>query len=137
MACGRETRFRLGLSRAHSLTFLDKAWYGIRWNEQNHEWNLIIESFQSIWEARLPSRGQRASPSSKAFHAFDQTLTLILKNLRNIEKSMIRKSQIFNFYSGDLSKKIVLLKISIFFSEEITQENFELMAFYSPWVVFL
>ena len=49
-------------------------------------------------------------------HTFDQTLTLILKYIRNIENSAIRKSQILNFYSEDSRKKWFLLKISEYFS---------------------
>ena len=127
LVCGRESRFRLGLSRAHSLTFIDKNDKEFIKNEQNHDWILIMGSLPNNLRGTVAQiESKWASPSSKSFHAFDQTLTLILKCLRNIEKSMIRKTQIFNFHSGDPN---------IFF--EKTSQNFELMVFYSPWVVFL
>ena len=52
LLCVRESRFRLGLSRAHSLTFLDKTWYGHSFKMNN----ITIESlewkmYQIFWEA--------------------------------------------------------------------------------------
>ena len=44
LVCGRESRFRLGLSRAHSLTFIDKNDKEFIKNEQNHDWILIMGS---------------------------------------------------------------------------------------------
>ena len=51
LVCGRESGFRLVLSRAHSLTFLDKAWYGHSFKMNKITiGSLIWKIRQIIWE---------------------------------------------------------------------------------------
>ena len=48
--------------------------------------------------------------------------------MRNIKKSRIKKSEIFNFHYGDLKEMVFAENFRIFF-RKTTPENFELLVF--------
>ena len=86
LVCGRESRFRLGLSRAHSLTFLDRNDTEFIQNEQNHKLIFIMERLPNNLRgavAQIESNGRSQLKKMKKF--LDSQVKLVWDVIEAVE----------------------------------------------------